>query len=477
MSLVVTINSVDRSSSVVFNSLRKTDNLNQQVDVLEFDIRKAGDLTYVPVPGHEIVVTRDGNTIFGGVIMRVTETVEAANMLTYHVECSDYSQYLKRQLVTERYEGMTVAEIVENLLTNYTSDGFTSDATVSTLEIDSISFNRLTVADCLQKLADAISYVWYVDYDKDVHFMARNSEPAPFGLTDTSKNYIFDSLEIIEDLTQVRNSILVQGGEATSTIPRTELLSGDGTRTIFPLATKFASLPTVTVGGVAQTVGVANLNTDEASFDCMWDFNQKSLRFTTGNEPVDGDNNIEVTGNYLFPIVVKVPALVSQAEFGTYEFAITDKSIRSQAEAIARAKAELTKYQNELYEGRFSTYEHGLRSGQILSINSAQRGKNVMVLIQSVTAKMRGPLGDIWEYQVRFATLKSIGVIEYLQNQLRSKEIIVDEQEILLNYFAFEERITASDELTVETFTPPYKWSNDGHTTPNRLIWGYGGWA
>jgi hypothetical protein len=476
MSFAVTINSVDRSSSVVFNSLRKTDNLNAQVDVLEFDIRKSGDLTYVPEAGHEVVVTRDGETIFGGVIMRITETVESGKVLTYHVECNDYSQYLKRQLVTERYEDMTVAEIVEDLLTNYTSDGFTSTNTTSTLQIDSISFNRLTVADCLQKLADAISYVWYVDYDMDVHFIARNSEPAPISLSDTSKNYIYDSLEIVEDLTQVRNSILVQGGEADSTLPRTELLSGDGTRAIYPLATKFASLPTVTVGDIEKTVGVENLDAD-ADFDCMWDFNQKSLRFTSGNEPADGDNNIEVSGIYRFPIVVKVPALISQAEFGIYEFTITDRSIRSQAEAIARAKAELTSYQNELYEGQFRTYEDGLRSGQILSINSTQRGKDIMVLIQSVTAGMRDPLGASLEYRVRFATLKSIGIIEYLQNQLRSKEIIVDDQETLLNYFAFTDSAAASDELTIETFTPPYKWSNDEETTLNRLIWGYGGWA
>lgn len=476
MSFVVTINSVDRTSNVVSDSFRKTDTLNQQIDVLEFDVRKAGDLTYVPEAGHEVVVERDSVKIFGGVIMRVSETVEAAQVLTYHVECSDYSQFLKRQLVTERYEEMTVAAIVDDLLTNYTTDGFTSTNTTSTLEIESISFNRLTVADCLQKLADALSYVWYVDYDKDVHFIARNSEPAPFNLSDTSGNYIYDSLEIVEDLSQVRNSILVQGGEADSTLPRTEVFSGDGTKVQFPLTNKFSALPTVEVGGSPVTVGVEYLD-DDASFACMWNYNEKYLRFTTGNEPGAGDNNIEVSGIYLFPIVVKVPALVSQAQFGIYEYVITDKSIRSQAEAIERAKAELLKDQNEKYEGQFRTYEYGLRSGQIISINSTQRGKNIMVLIQSVTARMRDPLGASLEYTVKFATLKSIGIIEYLQNQLRSKEIIVDDQETLLNYFAFTDTITASDQLTIESFTPPYKWSNPEHTTPNRLIWGYGGWA
>jgi hypothetical protein len=330
------------------------------------------------------------------------------------------------------------------------------------------------VADCLQKLADALSYAWYVDYEKDIHFFPKNAETGP-GLSDTSDNFIFDSLEIVEDLTQIRNSVLVQGGEAESDTPRTETFNGDGTKVHFVLANKYASLPTVTVGGVAQTVGVDNLDED-VDYDCMWNFNEKYVRFTSGNTPAAGTNNIEVSGNYLYPIVVRVPAPASIAQFDTYEFAITDKSIKSQGEAIERALAELRSYQATLYEGSFRTYEDGFRAGQTININSAQRGKNVDVLIQSVTAQVRDPEGTQFEYQVRFATLKSIGIIEYLQGQLRSKEVIVDDEETLLNYFVLDDTMTTSDELAAPTTSsPPYKWT-DG-TIPNGLVWGYGTWS
>lgn len=460
MSFVVTINAVDRTSSVVFNSLRKTDTLNAQIDTLDFTVNKYGSLTYVPTLGHEVTVTRDGETIFGGVIVRITEDIEASTILKYHVECTDYSQYLKRQLVTERFEGETVADIIAAILTDYTTDGFTSANATSTQVIESISFNRLTVADCLQKLADAISYVWYVDYDKDVHFFPKNTELAPFNLSDTSQNYIYNSLEIVEDLTQIRNSVLVQGGEAIGASARTEYHSGDATRVQFALSNKFASKPTVTVGGVSKTVGVEYLD-DDASYQCMWNFNEKYIRFTAGNTPASAANNIVITGDYLYPIVVSVPAPASQVAYGVYEFAITDKSIRSQDEAIARAQAELTSYQSQLYEGQFRTYEDGLRSGQVITINSTQRGRNIDVLIQSVSARMRDPLGTQLEYTVKFATLKSIGIIEYLQSQLRSKEVIVDDQETLLNFYPFEDEVGTSDTLaTPVTSTGPYLWSS-----------------
>lgn len=456
--ITVTIAGVDRTLSINFQGLRITNNLNQQVDVCTFKLLKYGSRTYVPELGDEVVVEKGTTTVFGGVVVRITETMKSAQILEYSVECADYSQYLKRQLVTERYEAMTVAAIIDDLVANYTAvaDGITSVNAASTQLIESISFNRLTVAQCLQKMADAIGFIWYVDYDKDIHFMPRNSETAPFTVTDTGGNHIYTSLEIVEDLTQIRNSVLVQGGEIVSATTRTEEFDGDGTIDTFRLANKFASLPTVTVGGVGQTVGVEFID-DDASFDCMWNFNEKYIRFTAGNIPGAGTRNVDVTGYYLYPIVVEVPSPASQAEFGTYEFAITDKSIRSQDEAVNRAIAELTSYKNQIYEGQFRTYSDGLHAGQLLTISSTQRNKVIDVVIQSVNANVRDPLGNTFEYTVRFATMKSVGIVDYLQDQLRNKEVIVDDAETLLTFQPFTESIGSTDTIDPPSFTsPPY---------------------
>jgi hypothetical protein len=472
--ITVTINGIDRSSTVVFNSIRKTDTLNQEVDTLELTTRKYGSITYVPTVGHEIVVTNGATTIFGGVIVRITESVKASKIIEYKVQCNDYSQYLRRKLVTERYENMTVLAIITDIKTNYASDFTVANVAVGPT-IESISFNRLTVAECLQKLADAISYVWYVDYDQDIHFFAKNTELAPFDITDTSSNYIYNSLEIVEDLTQLKNSVLVQGGESTSASPRTETYTGNGTKVEYPLANKFAELPVVTVNSVAKTVGTEYLD-DDGSFQCMWNFNEKYIRFTSGNTPANG-HAITIAATYLVPIVVRVPAPASIASFGTYEFAITDKSIVSQQEAIDRALAELQVYQNQIYDGKFRTYVDGLRSGQVININSTQRGKNIDVLIQSVSVRMRDPIGTSFEYDVTFATLKSIGIIEYLQRQLRDREIVIDDQETLLNYFQIEDSMGLTDSLdTPSTNSPPYVYGPTGGSG-NVGKWNFATWG
>lgn len=471
MSITVTIASTDRTSSVDFPSLRKRDVLNQQVDQCEFSIKKYGtSQTFVPNLGDEVVITRDGTTIFGGVIERISEEVQAAKILRYRIQSVDYSKYLKRQLVSERYTNTTIGAIITDLVSNYTAagDGITTNNVAGTLGVSSFSFNRLNVADCLQKLADAVNYVWYIDYNKDIHFFPKNTEIAPFSLTDTSQNYVYNSLKIVDDLSQIRNSVLVQGGEKVSDSARTEYHDGDGTRVQFRLANKYNTKPTVTVGGSPQTVGVEFLD-DDASFDVMWNFNEKYLRFTAGNTPTSGTNNIVISGTYLFPIVVKVPAPASIQQYGTYEFSLTDRSIRSQEEAIDRALAELRVYQGQIYEGQFKTYTDGLRSGQVLNINSTQRGKNIDVLIQSVDCIPRDPSGDTMEYSVRFATLKSIGIVEYLQNQLRSKEVIEDDEDLLTNYYPFDDEISTSDSISTPTDSSgPYTWDN--------FNWGYGVW-
>lgn len=468
MSLTVTINSVDKSSDVVFPSLGIQDNINEQVDNCYFEIKKYGANIYVPEIGQEVVIARSGTTIFGGVIIKIQEKIKAGTVLTYKITCNDYSQYLKRQLVTERYTNQTSYYILNDIITDYTS-GFTIN-NVSVSQNLSISFNRLTVAQCIEKLAETLNYVWYVDYDKDIHFFPKNTESAPFDITDTSGNYIYDSLEITEDLTQIKNFVLVQGGNQVSTETRTEYLSGDGVIDQFNLINKFSEVPEVIVGTTSQTVGIDYLDND-ASYDVMWNYNEKYLRFTTGNIPPAGTRNISAEQTYEYPIVVKVPSPISIGEFGVYEFAITDKTITSQDQAIDRALAELKSYASTLNEGSFRTYENGLRSGQVININSTQRGKNIDVVIQTVETKMRDPEGNNFEYRVKFATLKSIGIIDYLQRQLRDKEIIEDDLETLLNYIIIsDDTITTSDSLATPTSTTgPYTWDN--------FDWGYGVWG
>ena len=473
--ITININSTDVTSRVDFKSFRIRNKINNEVDECNFLIRKTTSNTYIPDLNDDIEILNDSNVLFGGVVVKIEEVSNAGNNIIYKIRAIDYSHLLKRQLVTERYSTTTVDAIIDDLVSSYTTDGFTTNNVIITRDVATISFNGLTVKDCLDKLAQSLNAYWYVDYEKDIHFFFKSEELTPFNLTDTSENYVYDSLIITEDITQLRNKVTVKGGTTQSTSDRVEVnIVQDADEGTYPLGNKFAVLPTVKIDSVAITVGTEYLD-DEATVDCVWNFNEKYIRFTDGNLPTAGEK-IEVSGKILIPVVVRIPDEESIAENGVFEYKIDDKTINSNDEAIERAITELNAYASEINEGSFLTFNDGLKAGQKLNINSVERGKNIDVIITEVKVKYLDPTGARIQYEVKFATVKTLGIIEFLQNSLLDEEVDIDAQETLLNFFQVSDDM-ALDFTEIITLTSlfaiQYNWGVDD----DQMNWDFGVWG
>jgi len=465
MQLQVLINSIDRTDKIRFPFFTKIDQLNQNKDILRFSVRQLSTEVWTPEVDDEIIVNDGSTRIFGGAITTVTKKTEIVNYVDFEVECTDWSFYLDRRLVLERFRNRTINYIIDFILDKYDTDGFTMVNVQGEQAIGSISFNRITISEAIQKLADATGFSWYVDYNKDIHFFPKNAEPAPFNLTDTSNNYIWNSLEIEDSITQIRNAVFVEGGEERGN-ERLEEFTATGTleeRSYYRLAHKFAETPTVTVNGSPRTVGVEFLS-DDASFQCMWSFQEKYVRFTDGNIPAVNDD-VAVEGIPLFPVVVRVQNPPSIADFGLWEFVIRDTSIQSRNEALDRAQAELQAYSRGVVEASFNTYTPGLKAGQVIRINSPIRGVNESFLIQQVTYQTRTQ--DQGEYRVRLATLRTITLVELLQNMLKEKGVREGEAETLLTFLDFTDLGRGTDAIDAITVSsPPYTIADsDGNVT------------
>lgn len=479
MSFQFKINSIDVTEQINMRSVVINDQANEKTNTINFKVDKYAGVGSKPQLNDEVEVFHNGNKVFGGVLIQCSDELIGHNLLRYTVKGKDYSQYMDRNLVTERYEDKTVAYIVNELATLYATD-FTSLVT-STQVISSMSFNRLTMSQCLQKIANSLNFTWWVDYDKNIHMVKKSDEVAPFGLSDTAGNHIYGSLSINQDISQIRNSVLVQGGEEIGQEKTIEYY-GDGSTLQFDTMDKFSNKPTVTVDGVVQTVGIENLD-DELSFDYMWSFNEKYIR-GTGTPPLIKDPaidppNVLITGTPLFPILVKVPEPVSIGKYGEYEFAITDKTIQSQQEGIDRAVAEIQAYANTISEGGFTTNKYGLESGQTINVASAIRDINEQFIIQKVTTRFIGDVSEEIqaEYTVEFATLKTMGIIFVMQKLLLDEEITEGERDVLLTYIQFSDDFTFSDDDVVITVQqPPYIW-DDGTGTVGDAKWNFSTWA
>lgn len=462
MNITITIDSNNRSENVLVDSLRIKDHINQQANEARFTC-----VGFRPNVSDEVTIMDGGVKIFAGVIIRV-EQVHIGLKTEYIVECKDWTHYLDRNLVSERYEDTTVAAVLSDILTNYTT-GFTDNNVVGNQLVTSVAFNRISVSDCIEQLARLTGYSWYVDYDRDLHFFEKNQNPAPFNLTENGDNHVWDSLRIAEDLSQLRNRIYVIGGE-TEGNARTETYVADGEQLQIPLANKYATKPTVEVDSVSQDVGVDFLDAED-DFDCFWSFQEKYLRFKTGTKPA-ADAVVATSGIPLYPIIVNVPSALSISEYGEYEFRVKDSTIRSRDEAIDRARVELQQYAQTIEEGSFITYRSGLCSGQVITITIGDTNANF--LIQSVSLSMRTPVDGEW--RVTVATLKTVGIIDFLRSLLRDDGLTQDEAETLLNLLDFSDAIEISESLTLPAniTSPPYVW---GPSAGNEMRWNFFTWT
>jgi len=458
MNLALEINSVDRTDLIERESIKKSDYLNERVNTLRFRTLKYGSRGFTPEINQTVEMTIDAVKEFGGIITSVDKSIRDGGVIRYNVNCIDYTQLLNRRIVLERYEDKTVAEIITAVIDKYATD-FTYTNVNCDVLFDTMAFNRTTVSACLDKLARESGYSWYVDYNKDIHFFPRNENPAPFEITDTNGNYLQNTLEITDDLSQIRNTVFIRGAEERGVV-RTEEYVADGEQTNLSLASKFAELPTVTVATVSKTVGVDYVH-NEDDYECFWNFEQKYIRFKDATKPTNGQK-VEITGIPLFPIIIRIFSPPSVAEYGTYEFFKEDKTIKSRQEALKYAQAQLEAYKDGVIEGGFATNQSGLRSGQLIRINSSLMGVDETFLIQRVSFSMISKEAGQWD--VKLATLRTVGIIQVLQDLIRYREVREFDPDQLLTYIDILDSCGATDSIdAITTFdTGDYYWADVG---------------
>ncbi len=451
----VLIDSIERKSYIDWRSFRKEDIITSQVDRLTFKLSRYIGESWKPLIGDEIVVYDGAAKMFGGEVIDIKESIEEGKVMTCKVICKDYTHRLDKNLVFDTHKNELVEDIIDDIIATY-CPGFTTSNVASTgITLKYILFNYQQPSKCLQELAELIGYDWYVDYDKDIHFFSKaTGETAPFGLTDENGKYVFESLTISEDDSQLRNSVFIRGGEYVAPAEITDKVGeGDGTTKTFKLPYRYDEKPVVTVGGTPQTVGIDYID-DEDSFDCLWNYQEKVIKFKTA--PASGD--VVVTGKPLIPVLIKAKMGSSISVYGEYQHVIVDKTIISKEAARQRAEAEFTDYAIPIKDSSFITTESGLKSGQKINIQSNVRTLNQDYIITKVITTMRTPV-DKFYYSVEGSTGRPLGIINFLQKQITDTNkkvgIFRQEGEVLDIIIDLEDIdvVTISEELKINDGT------------------------
>ena len=437
--------------------------LTEQVDSCRFTIKRYGNYITEPTAGEEVRIYNNGEKIFGGVIVRITQRADYYKVILYDVECEDYTRLMDRRLVVGVFENVTANQIIESLTADYLPGFSTANLNLPTTNITYFSCNYLPVSQCIRELCDLVQGDWYVDYDRDIHAFAKlDGESAPFDIEDDNGTFKFDSLRIRTDITQKRNRVIIRGGEYLGDTFTADFQS-DGVTNIYNLGHKYESIQ-VSVTGTVWDGGIDNVD-PITLHDYLWNRDEKIIKIRGDRIPTTG-SAIKVSGQPYYPVRVVQQDDASIADTltaegsigdGIYEHLIIDQSINSREGARERAIAELESYKDSIAEADFTTYTNGLRAGMRIRVNSSSFGINSEYIINRVQTKMKNNRET--EYSVSLMTVKTMGFIEFLRDMVlkNRKEIILNQEEIIDVIRAIPEYVNASESVTEQALN--YKTS------------------
>lgn len=463
--IVVTINGTDRTSLIEFKSFSIANNLNNRADTCNFTILKHAGQTYQPTVGQEVIVADGATRLFGGVIISIDNELESDNIITQGIQCKDYSHFLDSRLAVNKYVDTTIENIIIDLVAQYAPTFNTANVNCTAV-VKRVSFDRRNLTTILNQLSKMVDYSWYVDYYKNIYFFPKNDEVAPFSITDTGDNHLFSTLNVSKDYSQLRNRVTIRGDEEIGNTVTEKFTASDDPveRLFYRTANKFANIPSVTVTHgmtvIPQTVGIDYLN-DETLFDCMWNFNEKYVRFTSvATEPHHNDL-VSITSEPLFPVIVQRSDSTSISTYGTYEYFEENRGLKSRDDALEYCVAVIDAYKTPIIEASFQTYEDGLRAGQTITINSTLFGVNEELFIQKVTLKMLTT--DSYIYSVQCSTNRDNGIVSILRELLEKRDLEQVSDETLLSFEALTDTIDITGVIdSITTQIPPYEWEADG---------------
>ncbi|MBT9134885.1 MAG: hypothetical protein DDT38_01627 [Firmicutes bacterium] len=296
-------------------------------------------------------------------------------------------------------------------------------------------------------------FSWNISYTRDLHFFARETNVAPFALTNN-----FRDMQVKRTREQYRNQQIVRAGQDQTDV-RTERFRGDGTLKSFLLSLPVATVPTVTVNGTAQTVGIRGLETGRA-----WYWQKGDSTITQDDVPaaLGTADNLAVTYRGQFPILLvaqKTDEIRTRAAVeggtGIYEALFNDQNIDGVILAEQKAEGLLRRYGRIPQTVTCETDAPGLAAGQMITITVPAHNLHGQYLIDSVQAV--DIAGRLMRYRVRALDGEHLGGwVEFFQAMAAAgRQFVIRENEVLIRQSLFGPNvILCGDSITISSASP-----------------------
>jgi hypothetical protein len=347
-----------------------------------------------PLIGQEVVFTWNGVRQFAGTVNDKEEQFLSeghALRRTVRMTCTDWNQILDRRTAVKSYEDAFAGDIVRDLLaTHLAVEGLTAGNIQDGLSLTRANWNHVPIATIMDELSKDVGFFWFVDYEKRLHFYARQHAAAPFTINEV--NSAVRGATVRESRNDYRNTQIIKGWKEI-TNPLTERVLGDGETTTFPLSFPVYEAPTIRRAGQPQTVGIRGV---EEGKHWYWSRDQNEISqdhsVGEGAQPKLAVGEIlEVTyvGSYSGITYQQNVAGVAERQAveggsGLYEAVDVDASLEGGVVVITRGAGLLRRHGLDA-QLEFETEMEGLDIGQLVTVDYPTLGlPTTEMLITSV---------------------------------------------------------------------------------------------
>lgn len=351
------------------------------------------DGTYRPAMGAEVLLAENATTIFGGLIDIPTERSHdqagSNDAIVTNVNAADYHAYTERRYVNETLAAGTLKAQLTTLVANYLATfGVTLDAgQVNGPSMPVLSYDYKRLDEVLNELATLTAdagepYVWRISPTKVLRMYQPSTTAAPFNIVGNNPTpYVIGDLEVETTRADYANKIILKVTPKTEA-GRTESITGDGTAGPFPLTYTLTHL----LYGImlVQSGGGETLAVAPAASGVQWEYDPvtNSVTRLAGNTVVGEVYSLTFDG--VFSGTWTASDAPEIASVGVWERVVVVDSIPSDTTGQAMADAFLAKSLPAAKVARYGTFQTGLATGQVQTINVPRRNINATAVITEI---------------------------------------------------------------------------------------------
>ena len=331
--------------------------------------------------GQPVEVLQHTHPLFGGIIQSVKRT-KLFNSTTVHhqLTCVGYEALAGKRLAAASYTGQTAEHIVRDLLSSYLNDEGIYGGVIETgPTLTEALLNYAPIDRAMTRLAERSGFIWGVDSLRRLYFHLATSTPAPWAVDTSMMTKL--SMSSTQQAPKYRNRQYVRAGRDV-TAPQVETLAGDGANVAFTVGYPIAQVPTVTVAGAGQTVGIKGLD-PAGAFQCYWSKSDPVIVFTAA-PALAAAVVITYVGEFNILVVAEnIPEILDRKDIeggtGLWENLEDEPSIIDSVEALDSAEAKLDKYAIIGERVPFKTMTPDFEPGQLASVTWLGAAQDMLI--------------------------------------------------------------------------------------------------